>query len=92
MAVITVKDTNALLIPASVVRKARIKVGDRLDASVEGGKITLTARSAVEGGIEEGLDDVKRGRIYGPYASAPAAKKAFDDRTRALKRRERTAS
>ena len=80
-----------MLIPASVMRKARIKVGDRLDANVEHGRITLTPKSDVERGIEQGLDDLKRGRIYGPYASAAAAKKAFDDRTRALKRRERAA-
>jgi bifunctional DNA-binding transcriptional regulator/antitoxin component of YhaV-PrlF toxin-antitoxin module len=92
MAAITVKDKNAVLIPASVMRKARIKVGDRLDANVERGKITLTPKSAAEPGIEEGLDDVKHGRSYGPYASAAAAKKAFDDRTRGLKRRERAAS
>jgi hypothetical protein len=81
MAVVTVKDKNAVLIPASVMRKARVKVGDLLAANVEHGKITLTPKSAVELGIEEGLDDVKRGRIYGPYASASAAKKAFEDRT-----------
>jgi hypothetical protein len=92
MAVITIKDMNAVLIPASVIRKARIKVGDRLNANVEPGKITLTPKSALERGIEQGLDDLKRGRLYGPYPSAAAAKKAFDDRTRALKRRERTTS
>lgn len=92
MAVVTVKDKNEVLIPASVMRRARIKIGGRLDASVEDGKITLTPKSAVESWIEEGLDDLKRGRLYGPYSSATAAKKAFDDRTRALKRRERTAS
>jgi bifunctional DNA-binding transcriptional regulator/antitoxin component of YhaV-PrlF toxin-antitoxin module len=91
MAVITVKDKSSVLIPASLIRKARIKKGDRLDASVEGGKITLTPKSAVANGIKQGLDDLKRGRIYGPYASAEAAKKAFDDRTRAIKRRERSA-
>jgi bifunctional DNA-binding transcriptional regulator/antitoxin component of YhaV-PrlF toxin-antitoxin module len=92
MAVITVKDKNAVLIPASVMRKARIKVGDRLAAHVEHGKITLTPKSApsagsrgdTERGIEQGLDDLKHGRSYGPYASAAAAKKAFVDRTRAL--------
>lgn len=45
MAVITVGDKNAVLIPASVIRKARIKVGDRLAANVERGKITLTPKS-----------------------------------------------
>jgi len=92
MAAITVKDKNAVLIPASVMRKARIKVGDRLEARVERGKITLTPKSAVERGIEQGLDDIKHGRFYGPYASVAAAKKAFDDRTGALKRRERAPS
>jgi AbrB family looped-hinge helix DNA binding protein len=89
MAVITVKDKNAVVIPASVMRKARIKVGDRLDASVERGKITLTPKSSVDSGIEQGIEDIKDGRLYGPYSSVAAAKKAFDDRTRSLKRRER---
>jgi|HubBroStandDraft_6_1064221.scaffolds.fasta_scaffold5853199_1 hypothetical protein len=92
MAVITVTDKNAVLIPASVIRKARIKVGDRLDANVERGMITLIPKSIVERGIEQGLDDIKHGRVYGPYASVAAAKKAFDDRTRTLKRRQRAAS
>jgi bifunctional DNA-binding transcriptional regulator/antitoxin component of YhaV-PrlF toxin-antitoxin module len=92
MAVTTVKDMKAVLIPASVIRKARTKVGDRLDASVERGKITPTPKSAVERGIAQGLDDLKRGRLYGPYVSAATAKKAFDDRTRTLKRRERATS
>ena len=100
MAVITVKDKNTVLIPASVMRKARIKVGDRLAANVEHGKITLTPKSSpsagsrgeIERGIEQGLDDLNHGRFCGPYASAAAAKKAFEDRTRALERRERAAS
>ncbi len=92
MAVITVKDKNSVVIPASVMRKARIKVGDRLAAQVEHGKITLTPKSPLQEGIEQGLDDIKGGRVYGPYASAAAAKKAFDERTRALKRRERAVS
>jgi bifunctional DNA-binding transcriptional regulator/antitoxin component of YhaV-PrlF toxin-antitoxin module len=92
MAVITAKDKSAVVIPASVMRKARIKVGDRLAANVEHGKITLTPKSPALSGIEQGLEDIKNGRVYGPYASAAAAKKAFDERTRALKRRERAAS
>jgi hypothetical protein len=92
MAVITVKEKNAVLIPASVMRKARIKVGDILNARVERGAITLTPKSASERGIEQGLDDIKHGRIYGPYASSAEAKRAFDQRTPALKRRKRTPS
>ena len=63
MAVITVKDKNA---------------------------ITLTPKTAVDRGIKQGLDDLKRGRVYGPYVSAAEAKKAFDNR--ALNRRKRSAS
>jgi hypothetical protein len=59
MAVITVKEKNAVLIPASVMRKARTKVGDILNARVERGAITLTPKSASERGIEQGLDDIK---------------------------------
>jgi bifunctional DNA-binding transcriptional regulator/antitoxin component of YhaV-PrlF toxin-antitoxin module len=82
MVAITVKDKNAVVIPASVMRTARVKVGDRLAANVEQGKITLTPKSPAQEGIKQGLEDVKSGRVYGPYSSAGSAKKAFDERTR----------
>jgi hypothetical protein len=48
VAVITIKDKKAVLIPLSVMRKAKVRVGDRLEASVERGRITLTPRAVLE--------------------------------------------
>jgi hypothetical protein len=34
---------------------------------MEVGKITFTPKSAVDRAIAEGLDDIKKGRVYGPF-------------------------
>jgi hypothetical protein len=89
MAVITVKDRKAVLIPPSVIRDAKVRVGDRLDARADGGTIVLTPRTAVDAGIAEGLRDLKLGRTFGPYHSVAQAKKAFDARTRRQRRKSK---
>ena len=43
-----------------------LHVGDLLEARVERGKITLTPKSAIDRRIAQSLEDIKRGRAYGP--------------------------
>lgn len=70
MPIVTVKSKFQVVIPAKVRRQAGIKVGDLLEAKVERGKVTLTPKSLVDRGIAESLEDFKKGRSYGPFASA----------------------
>jgi hypothetical protein len=55
------------VIPQSVRNQVSVNVGDLFDATVVKGKITLTPKSLVDRAIAEGLDDVKHGRVYGPF-------------------------
>ena len=67
MAIVTVKNKYQVVIPQSVRDQMAVKVGDILEAAVERGKITLTPKSLVDRAIAEGLEDVREGRVRGPF-------------------------
>lgn len=87
MALVAIKDKYQVVIPQKVRAKMGLHVGDLLEARLEGGKITFTPQSAVDRGIAEGLADIEKGSVHGPYRSAVEAKRAFQQRT--LKRPKR---
>lgn len=75
MPFVKVKDKYQVTLPASVRQKTGVGVGDLLEANVQGKKITLTPKVAVDRvfidkRLAEGLEDIKHGRVYGPFASA----------------------
>ncbi len=87
MALVAVKNKYQVVIPQSVRERIGLNVGDLLEARLERGKITFTPKSLVDRGIAEGLEDIKKGRVHGPYRSATAAMKAFQQRTAKLSKR-----
>ena len=81
---IIVKNKTPIVVPASVRRRAGLKSGDRLEFRVSGGVITILPKPAVSRGddketpaqrevidraLAEGLDDIKHGRLQGPFSS-----------------------
>jgi len=70
MPVVKVKTKYQVTLPTSVRHRVGLKVGDLLEAKVERGKITLTPKGVITPGMAEGLEDVRKGRVYGPFASA----------------------
>lgn len=70
MPLVRVKAKYQVTLPTSVREKAGLAVGDLLEASVEGKKITLTLKSVVDRELALALEDVKKGRVYGPFSSA----------------------
>jgi AbrB family looped-hinge helix DNA binding protein len=89
MSLVSVKNKFQVVIPQSVREQIGLNVGDLLEAGVERGKITFTPKSVVDRGIAEGLEDIAKGRVHGPYRSAPEALKAFQARTAKLAKRSR---
>lgn len=87
MAIVTVKNKYQVVIPRSVRDQVAVNVGDLFEAKVERGKITLTPKSLVDRGIAEGLEDIKKAREYGPYASVAEARAAFEKRAANAARR-----
>lgn len=70
MTIITIKNKYQIVIPAKVRKEAGLHVGDFLEAGFEKGKITLTPKLLIDRAIVRGLEDVKTGKIYGPFDTA----------------------
>jgi AbrB family looped-hinge helix DNA binding protein len=69
MPIVTVKNKYQVVIPQGVRKQIGVAVGDILEAKVERGRITLTPKSVVDRAISEGLEDVRKGRVRGPFNS-----------------------
>jgi AbrB family looped-hinge helix DNA binding protein len=71
MSLVRVKTNGQVTIPTWLRERAGLNVGDLLEAQLdEGGRITLTPRTLLERHIEEGLEDIRKGRTYGPFDTA----------------------
>ena len=67
MAIVTVKNKYQVVIPKSLRDNIGIQVGDLLEARVERGKVTFSPKSVVDRAIAEGLEDIRKGRVRGPF-------------------------
>lgn len=93
MPMVKVKTKYQVTLPPAVRREINLDIGDILEAKVERGKITLTPQALIDRRIAEGLEDIRKGREYGPYSSVDEAMAAFRKRAKkALRRSRRTRS
>ena len=90
MPLVKVKTKYQVTLPTSVSHRVGLKVGDLLEAKVERGKITLTPKPVIADGIDEGLEDIKKGRVYGPFSSAPALLHSLHREAGKLKKKSRS--
>lgn len=70
MSLVKVKPKGEVTLPSALRERAGLNVGDLLEARFEKGKITLTPKSLIDRRIEEGLEDIRGGRTYGPFDTA----------------------
>jgi len=87
MAIVTVKNKYQVVIPQRVREQVGVEIGDVLEAEVTKGKIVFTPKSIVDRAIAEGLDDIRKGRVHGPYTSASAMVAALKGKGRKPVRR-----
>jgi bifunctional DNA-binding transcriptional regulator/antitoxin component of YhaV-PrlF toxin-antitoxin module len=100
---LVVKSKSVLLVPPSVRRKAGLKPGDQVEFKVSSGVIqifrkppiadeeyTPAQRRALDRELAKGLEDVRKGRTYGPFDTADDAikflRKEIQPRKSKLKR------
>jgi AbrB family looped-hinge helix DNA binding protein len=67
MAIVTVKKKYQVVIPQRVREQIGVAIGDVLEARAEKGKIVFEPKSIVDRAIAEGLEDIRKGRVYGPF-------------------------
>jgi AbrB family looped-hinge helix DNA binding protein len=84
MEIVTVKTKFQIVIPQHIREQVPVEIGDILEASVQGGKITFTPKSLVDRHLAEGLEDIRKGRTHGPYETAAAAIQALDARAKRI--------
>jgi AbrB family looped-hinge helix DNA binding protein len=83
MSLVKVKTKGQVTIPTALRRRAGLSVGDLLEAKMERGKITLTPQSLVDRHIQEGLEDIRNGRTYGPFDSSDEMIKSLQSNIKA---------
>ena len=92
MPLVRVKEKYQVTLPTAVRQKAGVAVGDLLEAQVRGKKITLTPKTVVdrafiEKRLAEGHEDLKKGRVYGPFSSAKEAIRSLHREAKKLRKR-----
>lgn len=87
MPLVKVKTKYQVTLPTEVRERVGLAVGDLLEAKVEGNKITLTPKSVIDRHIAESLEDFKKGRVYGPFASANEAIRSLQSNIKKIRER-----
>lgn len=70
MPLVKIKTKYQVTLPTNLRTEVGLEVGDFLEAKVEKGKITLTPKTIIDRAVAAGLEDIKNGRVYGPFDSA----------------------
>jgi AbrB family looped-hinge helix DNA binding protein len=81
MPVVKVMDRRQVVIPKEIFEQLKLKTGDYLEATIDNGKIVYIPKQLVDRDawywsdegqqhIGEALDDIKKGRVTGPFTSA----------------------
>ena len=81
MAVVKVKPRYQVTLPPKIRAKARVEVGDLFEAELQGRAITLVSKRLIDRKLALVLNEVKRGRVKGPFPTAQATVRALRRRT-----------
>jgi AbrB family looped-hinge helix DNA binding protein len=86
MSLVKVRPNGQVTLPSSLRERAKLSVGDLLEAKLEKGKITLTPASLIDRDIAESQEQIKKGKFYGPFETADEMIEALHRQSRRGKR------
>jgi len=72
MTAVKIGVTRQVVIPKKLHDQLGLAAGDYLDVELEGNHLVLTPKALVEKRLAEGLDDIRKGRVHGPFRSVSA--------------------
>lgn len=64
--------TRQVVIPKKLHDQLGLAPGDYLEVELEGDHLVLTPKALVEKRLAASLDDIRKGRVRGPFRSASA--------------------
>jgi AbrB family looped-hinge helix DNA binding protein len=64
--------SRQVVIPKRIHDQLGLVPGDYLEVELEGDRVILTPKALVEKRLAESLEDIRNGRVRGPFRSAPA--------------------
>ena len=71
-AVVKIGVSRQVSIPKRIHDQLGLEPGDYLEVALEGDRVILTPKALIEKRLAEGLDDIRNGRVSGPFRSASA--------------------
>ena len=66
-----------MVIPKRIHDQLGLAPGDYLAVELEGDRVVLTPQAFVEKRLAEGIEDIRRGRVHGPFQSMPSLIRAL---------------
>ena len=82
MSAVKVGVSRQVAIPKKLHDQLGLTPGDYLEIELRGGKLILTPKQLIDKRLEEAEEDVRRGRVLGPFNTAKQAMKALRRRPR----------
>lgn len=87
MSAVKIGVSRQIAIPKKLHDQLGLSPGDYLEVEVRNNRLILTPKTLIEKRLAEGLDDLRRGRTYGPFASAPALIRSLHHEAKKRKKR-----
>ena len=83
--------SRQVAIPKKLHDELGLAAGDIVEVERKGNQIVLTPKDIVEKGIAEGLEDLKKGRVFGPFTSVKDMLKSLHGTENPQKKSKRAA-
>jgi AbrB family looped-hinge helix DNA binding protein len=75
--VVKIGRSRQVVIPKRIHDQLGLAPGDYLAVELEGDRVVLTPQAFVEKRLAEGIEDIRRGRVHGPFQSMPSLIRAL---------------
>ena len=74
--------SRQVVIPKKFHDQLGLTPGDYLEVELRNNRLILTPKALVEKRLAEGLEDIRKGRVLGPFKKAREAMRALHSRAR----------
>jgi AbrB family looped-hinge helix DNA binding protein len=88
MPVVKIGASRQVVIPKKIHDQLGLAPGDYLEVELLGGRVVFSPKALVDKRLEEGLEDIQKGRAYGPFSSAQEMVRSLHSSTKVPKARK----